>query len=456
MNKIGILGSGSFACSLAYQLSLNKDNEVVLFARDQQQVLDINKNNCNSKYFSSLHFNSNVSASQNYEELSAYNTIIIAIPSSALKDFDQIFSTFISKDSLIINLAKGLSPNGHTIVDYLVENHNLKNIVSLKGPSFSVELTNNSPTILTLGYSTFDQSERVNELFKNTNIYFDYTTDINGVEYLSALKNIYAIYIGHIDGKFNSFNTKYFILNQCFTEIKSILNHLRCKPSTADLSCGFGDLCLTSLSDLSRNRTLGLMIGKGLYTSDVLAQSSIVFEGIYTIKVLREILSKKVIHTLPILDNLISFLVTHESASLSTNFNTILDQRMKTVLTYGTFDLLHYGHLEILKRAKNMGDRLIVGLSTDEFNLKKDKVCKFSYKKRKEFLESLDYVDLVIPESHWEQKKDDIKNLKVDTFVMGNDWKGKFDELKEYCEVVYLPRTKGISTTKLKKILKED
>ena len=128
---------------------------------------------------------------------------------------------------------------------------------------------------------------------------------------------------------------------------------------------------------------------------------------------------------------------------------------MKVVLTYGTFDLLHYGHLEVLRRSKELGDKLIVGLSTDDFNLEKGKKCIISFEKRKELLESLEYVDLVIPENHWGQKINDIKDNNVDTFVMGDDWKGKFDNLKEHCEVIYLDRTKGISTTKLKKILNE-
>ena len=124
---------------------------------------------------------------------------------------------------------------------------------------------------------------------------------------------------------------------------------------------------------------------------------------------------------------------------------------MKKVITYGTFYLLHNGHIELLKRAKERGDYLIVALSTDEFNWNcKQKKCYFSYEQRKMLLESIRYVDLVIPEENWEQKISDVKEYKVDTFVMGDDWTGKFDFLKEYCEVVYLPRTPEISTTQIK------
>ena len=128
---------------------------------------------------------------------------------------------------------------------------------------------------------------------------------------------------------------------------------------------------------------------------------------------------------------------------------------MKKVITYGTFDLLHYGHINLLRRAKALGDYLIVALSTDEFNWnEKQKKCYFTYEQRKQLLESIRYVDLVIPEENWAQKTSDVKEFRVDTFVMGNDWEGKFDFLKDYCEVVYLERTPEISTTQIKTELK--
>lgn len=125
---------------------------------------------------------------------------------------------------------------------------------------------------------------------------------------------------------------------------------------------------------------------------------------------------------------------------------------MRRVLTYGTFDLLHYGHIEILRRAKALGDYLVVALSTDEFNEAKGKLAYHSYETRKKMLEAIRYVDLVIPEDNWEQKANDVKEYHIDVVVMGSDWAGsdKFDYLKEYCEVVYLERTPGVSTTSIK------
>ena len=130
---------------------------------------------------------------------------------------------------------------------------------------------------------------------------------------------------------------------------------------------------------------------------------------------------------------------------------------MKRVLTYGTFDLLHYGHIRLLKRAKEQGDYLIVALSTDDFNLReKNKSTYHSFKRRKEMLEALRVVDFVIAEETWEQKIEDIRRYEIDIVVMGGDWVGsdKFEYLKEFCEVVYVERTQGVSTTQIKKNLR--
>ncbi len=128
---------------------------------------------------------------------------------------------------------------------------------------------------------------------------------------------------------------------------------------------------------------------------------------------------------------------------------------MKRVITYGTFDVLHYGHINLLKRAKALGDYLIVALSTDEFNHRKNKQSFYTYEQRKTILEACRYVDLVIPEDNWEQKTTDVEKYQVDIFVMGDDWEGKFDFLKSQCEVTYLHRTPDVCSTNTKKHLKE-
>ncbi len=128
-------------------------------------------------------------------------------------------------------------------------------------------------------------------------------------------------------------------------------------------------------------------------------------------------------------------------------------KQMKKVITYGTFDLYHIGHVRLLKRLKDLGDYLIVGLSSDEFNIEKGKKSFFSYEERREILLSCKYVDEIFPENSWGQKRSDIIRYEADIFGMGNDWKGKFDDLNDICKVVYLPRTNEVSTTEIKKSL---
>lgn len=128
---------------------------------------------------------------------------------------------------------------------------------------------------------------------------------------------------------------------------------------------------------------------------------------------------------------------------------------MKRVLTYGTFDLVHHGHIRLLQRAKALGDYLVVAVSSDEFNASKGKRAYHDYALRKEIVESIRYVDLVIPETSWDQKIEDVKRYEIDVVVMGDDWadSDRFDYLKDYCELVFLPRTEGVSTTDIKEDL---
>ncbi len=129
---------------------------------------------------------------------------------------------------------------------------------------------------------------------------------------------------------------------------------------------------------------------------------------------------------------------------------------MKKVITYGTFDLFHYGHLRILDRAKSYGDYLVVAVSSDEFNQLKGKTCVYPFEHRKKIVEAIRFVDEVIKEDNWEQKLSDIQKHDIDIFVMGDDWKGEFDFLKPHCEVAYLSRTQNISSTMIKEDIKND
>lgn len=152
-------------------------------------------------------------------------------------------------------------------------------------------------------------------------------------------------------------------------------------------------------------------------------------------------------------DNITDKLFLYEITNIISEFDFTF-KPYNTIITYGTFDLFHIGHLNLLKRIKNLCSNLIVGVSTDEFNNLKGKKTVIPFEERSQIVASIKYVDKVIPENSWEQKEFDIEQYKVDCFVMGDDWNGKFDFLKEKCEVIYLPRTPDISSTKLKTILK--
>jgi len=450
--NIYIYGAGLFGTAIGNELAKNEHNNVVLITRDESQANEVNNLNTNYKYFPNKTLNKRLHAKSSLTDLKEADLLFIALPSSKIEESAKIIKRYSRPDLLIVNLSKGILSNGETITSYLTTNLESENIVTMKGPTFATELINGSHSMFTLGFSTKRQYDIIKQITTKTNIHFDYTKDIQGVEILSVLKNIYAILIGIIDAKYNSANTRFMILTKAFSEISIFLNELGGKKDTLLLSCGFGDMGLTSLNDLSRNRTLGLLIGKGFYNPQTKG-NSVVLEGLKTLKHINHLMPDYLLDRLPLFNSLNTFFESKEK-TFSVDFDALLNKKMRTVLTYGTFDLLHYGHLEILRRSKALGDRLIVGVSTDDFNRIKGKECKINFEKRKEFLEALEYVDVVIPEDQWDQKVNDIVDYDVDIFVMGDDWKGKFDDLKKYCKVVYLPRTPGISTTKLKSIIK--
>jgi len=452
--KIVILGAGSFGTALANQLAQNPRNRITLLLRDDRAKEEINQKNINPNYFAKRVLSPSIKATTSFEILKSTDVLFIAIPTTKISYVLPNIAGYVEEECLIVNMAKGLLPNGKTIVELIKNELNHDNTITMKGASFSAEMINRVPTLFTIGFEKRKQLDIILELTKGSNIFLDYTSDIRGVELLSALKNIYAIALGNMDAQFNALNTRFLLLTKAVEEIKIIMRAMGGRDETILLSCGIGDIALTGLSDLSRSRTLGLLIGKGFY-NESLAGNSVVIEGANTLRLLDADLSDNVKRKLPLFTYVKSLLNQDHRERIELDFQKMFKRKFNTVLTYGTFDLLHFGHLELLRRIRNLGDRVIVGLSTDEFNVIKQKDCIMPFEKRKHLLEVLSYVDLVIPEESWEQKINDIENHDVDLFVMGDDWKGKFDFLESYCEVLYLPRTEGISTTKIKKILND-
>ena len=321
--NIFVIGSGTFGTAISNELANNKSNNVVLFSRSLNKVNEINNNHTNKKYFPNKKLNTLLQSTNIHSEIIKADVIFIALPSSILKDGINDFRNYISKNQLVVNLSKGIFKDGYTIVDFLSEFLDSENVVCLKGPSFAVEIMEHANTLLTLGYSNKNQKDLVSKIFLDTNIHFDSTKDIRGVEILSVIKNIYALLIGVIDAKYNSPNTRFMFLTKAFTEIRILNKEFQGDLDTLFLSCGLGDLCLTSLNDLSRNRTLGLLIGKGFYNPNS-KENTVIIEGLDAVNIIFSLIDEALIYKLPFLMKLHSFFNSNKK-SFIVDFNEFID-----------------------------------------------------------------------------------------------------------------------------------
>ena len=321
--NIMVLGAGIFGTAIANELAVNSNNKVLLYCRRSEQADEINLYNTNKKYFPNKHLSKNLKATSDSKKISSSDIILIALPSAVLAQTLAALKLYFKKDSLLVNLSKGMLENGTNIVDYLKQLLDHKNIVTLKGPSFAVEVIEHADTLLTLGYSNTDQLNRIVDMINCTGIHIDYTTDIKGVEILSVLKNIYALVLGVVDAKYDSANTRFMVLTKAFSEIRIILKSLGGSEDTLFLACGFGDLCLTSLNDLSRNRTLGLLIGKGFFTADYQSES-VILEGLNAIKMIHNLIDKGVLNQLFLFNKVHNFFTLKEK-ELDFTFNELFN-----------------------------------------------------------------------------------------------------------------------------------
>lgn len=278
---IAIIGAGAIGTALGNVIAEAGRHPVLLHTIEPQIAADINSTRINTRYFPALRLADKLSATTNNSDLRNCRVIFLAIPSVVMIDHLRTLSHDIPEDALLINLAKGFGNTGQTIADCL-KNNFANPVCTLKGPSFAREIINRMPTGFTLGYpETITQGveirELVSDLIAGTNLYLDYSTDIRGVEILSILKNIYAVVLGIVDAHFNSPNLRFMILTKAFREMRNVLLWYGGREETLFNYCGFGDFTLTALNDLSRNRTLGLLIGKGFFTEHV--SHELVLEG---------------------------------------------------------------------------------------------------------------------------------------------------------------------------------
>ena len=287
--KTAIIGAGTIGTALGNILMEAGREKILLHSIETHVVKDINESHINSKYFPTLHLHPGLVATTDDSLLGNCKVIFLAIPSVAMIEYLNKLREHLPPDAILINLAKGFGCGNKTIIECLQEEFP-NPVCTMKGPSFAREIINRLPTGFTLGYHDPDHIRLISELFVNTNVYLDYTDDIRGVEFLSILKNIYAVALGIVDAQFNSPNLRFLILTKAFREMRKVLVTSGGREDTLFKYCGYGDFTLTALNDLSRNRTLGLLIGKGFFTEHV--SHELVLEGKTAVNVFYEQISR--------------------------------------------------------------------------------------------------------------------------------------------------------------------
>lgn len=474
MSKICVIGAGTWGMALARMLYKSGHKVVVWSALpeeiDQLDKTRMQKNLPNMVIPSEIEFTKDLACGCKGKDI-----LLFAVPSVYVRNTAKTAAPFVEKGQIIVNVAKGIEPDTLCTMSEILEQE-IKNVpvVALSGPTHAEEVAMDLPTTIVSAHSDESIAQKVQEVFTNPVMRVYTNIDVKGVELCGAFKNIIAIASGISAGLGYGDNTEAALITRGLAEMERLGIKMGCNPNTFSGLAGMGDLIVTATSRHSRNNRCGYLIGQGYSPEDAIKQVGMVVEGINAIPAAMKLAQmhsinmpivfavndivnnggspEDAVHDLmgremtteipkPIID------LDHESVLISSAKDYPNgEEGIKRVITYGTFDRLHYGHINQLRRAKALGDYLIVALSTDEFNwAEKHKKCYFTYEQRKALVESLRYVDLVIPEENWEQKKTDMHKYCIDTFVIGDDWKGKFDYLKdEGVEVIYLPKTPEI------------
>jgi len=482
--KISIVGSGTWGIALANMLC-SSGHDVIVWSAIGEEIDYIQKYRKHPK-LKDVKIMNGIQLTKNIEiAILNQDIIVIAVPSVFVRSTAQKIAHYLRSNQIIVDVAKGIeSDTLLTMSEVIYDEINKKmefdygNIVALSGPTHAEEVSIGLPSTIVSASTNEKVAKIVQDTFTSSFMRVYTNNDIKGVEICGALKNIIALAAGISHGLGYGDNATAALVTRGIHEISRLGIAMGSSIHTFYGLAGLGDLVVTCTSLHSRNNQCGMYIGQGASVEEAIKQVGMVVEGINALDAANT-LSIKYNVELPIIRSVYDVVKFNLSPQLSVKrlFNrenksevpfSILEimhenleeknkrsKKMKRVITYGTFDLLHYGHINLLRRAKALGDYLIVALSTDEFvALQKHKECYFNYAERKMLLESMRYVDLVIPEENWEQKIEDCKQYHIDTFVMGDDWKGKFDYLKdEGIEVIYLSRTPEISTTRIKKDL---
>jgi len=284
-NNVVILGAGSIGTAMGQVLAPKETLTVTLLTIEADVAESIHDFHVNSKYFPNIRLHPKLMATTNDHVMETAGILFLALPSLVVVDYLKQHLQVLNEDAIMVNLAKGFCKENKIICDCLRGTFT-NPVCALKGPTFAREIINSSPTGFTLAAEHQDMFKVFSDLFAGTNIFLDFSNDIRGVELLSILKNIYAIIIGIVDAHFNSANLRFLLLTRAFNEMKELVLLLGGQEKTMFNYCGYGDFSLTALNDLSRNRTLGLLIGKGFFTEDI--SDKVVLEGKIALNVIRE------------------------------------------------------------------------------------------------------------------------------------------------------------------------
>jgi glycerol-3-phosphate dehydrogenase (NAD(P)+) len=295
--NVSIIGAGAFGTAIAN--SIDKSHHITLYTRNKTLADHINAEHKNPSCFPHKKLSKKIVATHEVEQIGDADVVLLCLPSYGIPEFIQ--KCKFKKQTIIINGSKGFSTEGITIPEYL--NANLNNeIGSLKGPSFASELILEVPTSFTLAASSETLFHSLKTLFRKEIIVLDFTSNIKGVELVSILKNVYAIVLGISDACFNSPNTRFLTFTKAWHEMHQILEHYNISPKVLNCFAGIGDFGLTSLNDLSRNRTLGLLIGKGFFANNI--NNSVILEGIRSVKFIIQHLPEQLLNDLPLIFHL--------------------------------------------------------------------------------------------------------------------------------------------------------
>ena len=276
MKKVVFVGGGAIGTALGNVLARKGVDDITILSIEEEVVESINSQRLNIVYFPNVKLSRNLKATLDVEVLKDADVIFMAIPSTAVVGYLHENKAYINPKSIIVNLAKGFGRGDRLIHDCLVDEFS-NPLIMMKGPSFAREIINRQETGFTLACQNNGYFGEVADLFENTNVRFDYSNDINGVEYASILKNIYAIIIGMLDANYDSANMRSLFITKAINEMRNLAIAFGGQDITMFNYCGFGDFALTSLNDMSRNRTLGLLIGKGFFNSGI--SEKVVLEG---------------------------------------------------------------------------------------------------------------------------------------------------------------------------------